>query len=142
MDVYDRIDQLLKEMGISRREAAKMAGIVPGTLNSALYRKKGLSAAAVSALAEKLGVDAGYLLTGEKTPQRQNLDDFINEASKLMELQKQRQQIIAARHNMTAQQLIELVGQYHMLLAQYRIQHPEFLEILDELRFDEKQLED
>lgn len=65
VDVYDRIDQVLKEKGVSRRKAAQMAGIVPGSLNSALYRKKGLSAASVSALAQTLGVDADYLLKGE-----------------------------------------------------------------------------
>jgi Helix-turn-helix. len=65
MDVYHRIDELLRKKGVSRRKAAQMAEIPPTTLSGALYRKKGLSAAAVSALARVLDVDANYLLTGE-----------------------------------------------------------------------------
>jgi transcriptional regulator with XRE-family HTH domain len=64
MDVYDRIDRLIKEKGVSRRKAAQMAGIPPATLNTALSRKKGLSASAVSSLAKALDVDATFLLYG------------------------------------------------------------------------------
>ena len=64
MDVYDRIDHLIKEKGLSRRKASQMAGIPPATLNTALSRKRGLSASAVSSLAQTLGVDATYLLYG------------------------------------------------------------------------------
>ena len=62
MDVYDRIDQLLKDKGISRRKAAKMAEIPPTTLNGAITRKKGLSASALSALTKALDIDEGFLL--------------------------------------------------------------------------------
>jgi len=64
MDVYDRIDRLIKEKGISRRKAAQRAGIPPATLNTAITRKRGLSASAVSSLAKTLDVDATFLLYG------------------------------------------------------------------------------
>lgn len=73
MDVYDRIDQLLKEKGISRRKAAQMAKIPPTTLNTALYRKRGLSAAAVAELAKVLGAST-YDLLGDVP-----LDDMIKD---------------------------------------------------------------
>ena len=65
MDVYERIDQALKQKGISRRKAAQLAGIKPTTLNGSITRKTGLSAAAVAALAAALDTTTDYLLNGE-----------------------------------------------------------------------------
>lgn len=70
MDMFDRMDELLKEKGMSRRQLALQAGIPVSTLSAAFSRKsKGtrsvsLSNDAIAAIAVALGVSTDYLLRG------------------------------------------------------------------------------
>lgn len=43
MDVYDRIDERLKEQHMSRRKLAMQIGVPPSTFQSMMERKKGLT---------------------------------------------------------------------------------------------------
>lgn len=62
MDMYDRIDELLKEKNISRRKLAIMAGVPPTTLQSAFSRKTvNLSHDTIKKIADALGVPVADL---------------------------------------------------------------------------------
>ena len=78
MDVYDRIDEALQKMGMSRRRLAMRAELSPSTLNSAFIRRSGLSVEAVATIAHVLDVDANYLLNGERLEGKYS-KDYIEE---------------------------------------------------------------
>ena len=64
MDVYKRLDSLLTERGISRRQLAIISEIPPSTLQSALMRQQNLTIEALRKIAEALDVNINWLLTG------------------------------------------------------------------------------
>jgi len=98
MDVYDRIDRLIKEKGISRRKAAQRAGIPAATLNTAISRKRGLSASAVSSLAKTLDVDATFLLYGL---------DLVTNTQKRREALSMTQEQLAEKSGVDLQTIID-----------------------------------
>lgn len=67
---YDRIDELLKEKGISRRQLARMLEISESTFTSAFIRnsRKSFSIEMASAIAGILGVELGEIAALETRP--------------------------------------------------------------------------
>ena len=65
MTPCERIDQILSEIKMSRRQLALKAGIAPSTLQSAMQRNKGLSLEILFKISEVLGYDVEFLQTGE-----------------------------------------------------------------------------
>lgn len=135
MDVYDRIDQLLKEKGVSRRKAAQMAGIPPTTLSGALYRKSGLSAAAVAALAQTLGVDTDYLLNGNEPKKGYsgtlNLEGLTDE-----EIKEQGEKFVAStkRFYKTMDDTTKTLRRYHEVFEKYGITMEDYFQMM--LKYD------
>lgn len=65
MNVYERIDSILKERHMSRRKLAELAGIPPTSLQSAFSREvDDISALMLRKIAAILGVTTDYLLGG------------------------------------------------------------------------------
>lgn len=62
MTICERIDEMIRDRGISRRQLALRAGIPPSTLQSAMQRNKGLSLDMLYPIAKVLGWDAASLL--------------------------------------------------------------------------------
>lgn len=62
MDIYERIDAILKEKRISRRKLAQMAGLPESTLGNAFMRKSSLPMSTVQKLSSALDVDINELL--------------------------------------------------------------------------------
>ena len=58
---FDRLDEVLKSRGLSRRKLAIAVGILPGTMSAAFSRRSGLSSEDVLKIAEYLGVSPYYL---------------------------------------------------------------------------------
>lgn len=88
MDIYDRIDDILKEKNLSRRKLAIMAGIPPTTLQSAFSRKTvNLPVDTIKRIADALGVPvsdlAGWSFFDELHP------DMANEVNLYEQVVKQ-----------------------------------------------------
>jgi transcriptional regulator with XRE-family HTH domain len=65
MNLYDRIDNIIKERNTSRRQLAIKAGIPIGTLQSALTRKRNITVEQVQRIATALDMDIGTLMRVE-----------------------------------------------------------------------------
>lgn len=81
MTVCERIDELLKEKGMSRRQLAIKAGIAPSSLQSALQRNKGLSLDMLFPISDVLKVDIEYLYEGEPSWLRDAVWDTMSQAA-------------------------------------------------------------
>ncbi len=62
MSLYKRIDDVLKERGMSRRQFAIASGIPPSTLQSALTRGKNIPTEMVQRIAAALEVTVAFLI--------------------------------------------------------------------------------
>ena len=62
MTVCERIDNILKERGMSRRKLAERAGIPPSSLQSALSRNSGLSLDMLHPISKVLEVPIEFLM--------------------------------------------------------------------------------
>ena len=63
MDMYDRIDALLKQKGISRNKLAELAGIPSSTISTAFMRRtKNFSVFSTQKIADVLGVTWNELM--------------------------------------------------------------------------------
>lgn len=94
MDVYDRIDKLLKERGMSRRKLAQLINIPATTLNSAFSRKnKRMSSDTLQSIADVLEVPIGELLYDGVIVINTNSDDITwsELAAKLDEIEMRKQ---------------------------------------------------
>lgn len=90
MDMYDRIEQILKERGLSRRQLAKIAGIPPTTLQSALERRKNLTVEMAISLATALNIDVNWLINGYTLDERrQAMIDYAK--NRRVEVQSEKQ---------------------------------------------------
>lgn len=87
MTVCERIDMLLQQKNMSRRQLAIKAGIAPSSLQSAMQRNKGLSLDMLFPVSEVLGVDVEFLSTGEfasdplPKEERERLDELAAQRS-------------------------------------------------------------
>ena len=72
---FDKLDILLKERGISRRQLALAIGINVNTMGTAFKRRSGLSAEDVLRIAEYLGVSPYYLEGWASDPQAGEIDN-------------------------------------------------------------------
>ena len=90
MDMYDRIEQILKERGRSRRQLAKIAGIRPTPLQSALERRKNLTVEMAISLATALNIDVNWLINGYTLDERrQAMIDYAK--NRRVEVQSEKQ---------------------------------------------------
>lgn len=90
MDMYDRIEQILRERGLSRRQLAKLAGIPPTTLQSALERRKNLTVEMAISLATALNIDVNWLINGYTLDERrQAMVDYAK--NRRVEVQAEKQ---------------------------------------------------
>ena len=64
MDIYDRIDETLKDQKMSRRQLAIKAGIPPSTFQSMMARKKNMPVEVLDRIARALGVSEDVLWYG------------------------------------------------------------------------------
>jgi transcriptional regulator with XRE-family HTH domain len=64
MDVYDRINNLLRSNGMSRAKLAKEAGINVGSLHTAFSRRATLNADMIAKISSVLDVSVNFLLYG------------------------------------------------------------------------------
>ena len=88
--MYDRIEQILKERGLSRRQLAKIAGIPPTTLQSALERRKNLTVEMAISLATALNIDVNWLINGYTLDERrQAMIDYAK--NRRVEVQSEKQ---------------------------------------------------
>ena len=62
MDYIDKINQIIKDKGISQRKLAEMIGKPQGTIHNYLARKTKMDVDTLADIAKALGVDLGYLL--------------------------------------------------------------------------------
>jgi transcriptional regulator with XRE-family HTH domain len=65
MTTAERIDRILQEKGLSRRQIAIKADIPPSTFQSAMARGDSFSTDMIQKIAAALGVSAAYLLNEE-----------------------------------------------------------------------------
>lgn len=65
MTISERIDAIIKEKGLSRRQVAIKAQIPPSTFQSAMARNGGMTIAMIKKVAEALDVDVHDLLSDE-----------------------------------------------------------------------------
>lgn len=87
MDIYERIDVIAKEKGMSRSALARKTGLSPSTLNSAITRKSGLSVNAFVSIASALGVTMDYLY--KDTPTADKVRNVaVSLAGMIMDIQK------------------------------------------------------
>ena len=90
MDMYDRIEQILRERGLSRRQLAKLAGIPPTTLQSALERRKNLTVEMAISLATALNIDVNWLINGYTLDERrQAMVDYAKNRRVKVQAEKQ-----------------------------------------------------
>lgn len=88
--MYDRIEQILRERGLSRRQLAKLAGIPPTTLQSALERRKNLTVEMAISLATALNIDVNWLINGYTLDERrQAMVDYAK--NRRVEVQAEKQ---------------------------------------------------
>lgn len=71
MNVVERIDKILSDKTMSRRELAKKAGIPASTLQSAMQRGKNISYEMLQKIADALDVDINYLMHGKTLQQHE-----------------------------------------------------------------------
>lgn len=64
MTIYEKIDRIRNEHGISRRKLAQLAGIPPSTLQSMMERQRGLTVETISKIATVLEISPEELLNG------------------------------------------------------------------------------
>lgn len=97
MNVVERIDKILSDKTISRRELAKRAGIPASTLQSAMQRGKNISYEMLQKIADALDVDTSYLMNGA--------NDFDPENFIGQQIRKNRKS-----HGLTQEQLAKKTG--------------------------------
>lgn len=93
MTVCERIDALLQERNMSRRQLAIKAEIAPSSLQSAMQRNTTLSLDMLFPISEVLGVDVDLLANGYRP------DDDIPEEEKERMLEEGAQQHLAELEN-------------------------------------------
>lgn len=81
MDVYGKIDSLLSENHMSRRELARQLKVAPSTFQSMMTRKRGLTFENAVKIAEVLGVSVDVLYYGSEIDRDyEALCDILNDA--------------------------------------------------------------
>ena len=63
MTIYEKIDKIRNDRGISRRKLAQLAGIPPSTLQSMMERQRGLTVETISKIAAVLEISPEELLS-------------------------------------------------------------------------------
>ena len=127
MDMYDRIEQILKERGLSRRQLAKIAGIPPTTLQSALERRKNLTVEMAISLATALNIDVNWLINGYTLDERrQAMIDYAK--NRRVEVQAEKQ-IFDGLRLLNAEGKIKIADYIDDLVksGKYQIQHSKAL---------------
>lgn len=56
MNIYDKVDKLLKERGMSRRKLALEARIPPSTFQSTMERRRGMTVESIYKISTALGM--------------------------------------------------------------------------------------
>jgi len=83
--LYDRIQTLCKEKGVSGSRMCLDLGLSKSTLSDLKYgRTKGMSASTAQKIAGYLGVTVGYLLSGEQKEKPIAQDDGLSEKRKAL----------------------------------------------------------
>lgn len=68
MDIYDRINRLLANQRLTRKDLCQAASLSYSTLTSQFHRRsKNMSLETIRAIAKALNVSADYLVLGEQT---------------------------------------------------------------------------
>lgn len=81
----EKIDALIAERGISRRQLAKNAGISPSTLQSVFERNRDISVSMLEKICNSLGVPASNFLFPSIAEQRADILEEINEIKEEIE---------------------------------------------------------
>ena len=79
MDIYSRIDELLRERNLSRRQLAREIGIPPTSLQSAFTKKsKSLNLQSVKDIATALDVSIDYLIGNEDEEEHITMQEIMD----------------------------------------------------------------
>jgi len=84
MDIYDRINVLLKERGITRKELADQTGISYQTLTSLFYRRSGnMSISTIRKIVEYFQISADYLIMGESYMVKEKAEKYLSDTKEI-----------------------------------------------------------
>ena len=86
MSLYKRIDAILQDRGMSRRQLAIAAGIPPSTLQSALTREKSMTTEMIQQIAAALEVTVPFLIGYRVEDSSSNPFWWANLESKLKQI--------------------------------------------------------
>lgn len=76
MDIYEKIDMILVQKGVSRRRLSELSGIPHSTLASAFTRKSKLSHEMIKMIADALDVDPFQLITWNTDPEERQKEEI------------------------------------------------------------------
>lgn len=78
MDIYDRINEILKDQHITKKELSNSTGISYQTLTSAFHRKsKNFKMDSIKRIAEYLNVSVDFLIRGEEFQVRERAEEYL-----------------------------------------------------------------
>lgn len=84
MNIYDRINKLLKDRGITKKELSEKTSIPYQTLTSLFYRQsKNMSLTTIKKIAEYFGVSVDYLVMGETYLVKEKAEAYLTEHNEL-----------------------------------------------------------
>ena len=97
MTVCERIDNILKERGMSRRKLAEQAGISPSSLQSALSRNTGLSLDMLMPISDVLGLSAQFLNGIEEQPEPTQEELQVTQLKRYIQELEQENNVLRAK---------------------------------------------
>lgn len=84
MNIYDRINKLLKDKKVTRKDLAKETGISYQTLSSLFYRQSGnMSLTTIKSIAEYFQVSVDYLVMGESFLVKEKAEKYLGDNNEI-----------------------------------------------------------
>jgi len=117
MTIFERIDQILSERNMSRRQLATLAKIPPSSLQSAMERKRNMTLEMSESIANALETDVNWLRTGEALPWEQPAElanQYIDPSQRSNYIRESRES-----QNITLQELAYLANISKTTLSEY-----------------------